>query len=35
MDVNSLKSLVGKDVTVATNSGNELWIFIENNIFSK
>lgn len=32
MDVNSLKSLVGKDVTVATNSGNELWIFIENNI---
>lgn len=32
MDINSLKSLVGKDVTVATNSGNELWIFIENNI---
>lgn len=32
MDMNSIKSLVGKDIIVAGNSGNELWIFIENNI---
>lgn len=32
MDVKSLKSLVGKDVTAAINSGIDLRIFIENNI---
>ena len=32
MDANSLKSLVGKDVTAAINSGIDLGIFIENNI---
>lgn len=32
MDINSLKSLIGKDVTGAINTGNELWMVIENNI---
>ncbi len=32
MDINSLKSLIGKDVTGLINTGNELWMVIENNI---
>lgn len=32
MDMNSIKSLVGKDIIVAGNSGNELWLHIENNV---
>ena len=32
MNTNILDSLIGKNITVVTNTGNELWIFIENNI---
>ena len=31
MDTKVLNSLIGKNITVVTNTGNELWIFIENN----
>ncbi len=32
MNTNILNSLIGKDVTVVTNTGDELWIFIEDNM---